>query len=296
MLRLLYATVIWASMTTWTMAQYEMNCGPPAVTLPPTCGAPEPGCGAPGYYPSPNCAAPEPQCRAPQQCYTQPCCPPRNPTQPPRAPQQQPPQGYFAAPPQNGTVAGGSNTVAVEGFALHFPALTLKLPTVQLPSLTRVRTPPRMYVDQAQAPYVPYASAPAAAPFAVQRMPGNPASAPENDEDEPARAPSDKCGSPAPNCAAPAPRCDAPAPNCNAELEQRLQQREQQIARLEEQMMRLGNTMERFIEQSNRPPQTRPVAIQAANYEEPARLQLGGRPMNQAGWGNDELRRLPPAF
>ena len=318
MKRLILTAIIWSGATTLCLGQYEPTAGQTAyyAPAPASCNAPNVSCDTPARYPNPNCNAPEPNCNAPnypstscaapelqccnrekychpQQC-CKPCCQPQSPTQPPRAPQEQPPQGYFAAPPQNGTVAGGSNTVAVEGLALHFPSLTLKLPSLQLPTLTRMRTPPRMYVDQAQAPYVPYSSAPASAPFAVHRMPeNNPSNAPNSPENNPQKSPGN-CSSPAPNCAAPSPSCNAPSPNCNAQLEQRIQEREEQIARLEQQMLRLSNTMERFIDQSNQMP--RPVRVQPVHYEEPALLQTADANLAPLQAVNGELRRLPPVL
>lgn len=288
----------------------ESTCGPPQQYPVASCNAPEPNyyynpsCDAPQptcAAPQPTCSAPQPTCGVPRKCNCTNCCPPQNPKNPPRAPQEQPPQGYFAAPPQNGTVAGGSNTVAVEGFALHFPSMTFKLPTLQLPTLTRMRTPPRMYVDQAQAPYVDYSAAPAAAPFAVQRTPNR---APINDVESnpPPKAPSNNCGAPAPNCAAPYPRCDAPSPNCTAELERRILQREQQMAQLERQIVRLGNTMERLIEQTNQVPRNQTMGIRPITYEEracmPTLLPISTPARTTApAWADfDQCRRLPPVF
>src|SRR5687768_15981127 len=97
-----------------------------------------------------------PSCRPGRPC--QKCCP-KKPCAPPQQapPQQAPPQappGYFAAPPQSGPVAGESQSVGVEGFAIHFPAMSLKLPTLQLPSVFRMRHNPRMMLEQSNAPFV----------------------------------------------------------------------------------------------------------------------------------------------
>lgn len=61
--------------------------------------------------------------------------------------------GAFAAPPRSGTTFGASQGVGVEGFGLHFPAMSLRLPTLQLPSLVRYRTPAYMRLESANAPH-----------------------------------------------------------------------------------------------------------------------------------------------
>lgn len=94
---------------------------------------------------------------------------------PPQAPpQQQPPAappGYYAAPPQSGAYAGPSNSVGLEGLAIHFPAMSLKLPTIQFPNFFAIRSNPRMFVEAAQAPYVQQMPVVQGAPIAVQSVP-----------------------------------------------------------------------------------------------------------------------------
>ncbi len=81
--------------------------------------------------------------------------------------------GVFAAPPASGTVAGESNAIGINGPALHFPAMSLRMPTLQLPSITRFRSGARMRIDAAEAPFVSAGQAPvvAAAPMASMNAP-----------------------------------------------------------------------------------------------------------------------------
>lgn len=107
---------------------------------------------------------------------------------PANAPPQQAP-GYYAAPPANGTYAGASNSVGVEGMALHFPAMSLKLPTLQFPSLFNLRTPPKMLMAPGQAPYIEHQQPKGVgAPVAVQAI----QAAPSNRSPEPVRSPAQK--------------------------------------------------------------------------------------------------------
>ncbi len=65
-----------------------------------------------------------------------------------------PSNGQFVAPQASGTVKGGGNSVGVEGMSLHFPALTLRLPSLHLPHMFRLRKGARMLMDPSTAPYV----------------------------------------------------------------------------------------------------------------------------------------------
>ncbi|MBI2477996.1 MAG: hypothetical protein HYV60_04920, partial [Planctomycetia bacterium] len=106
------------------------------------------------------------------------------------APAQQP--GYYASPPPNGTFAGPARSVGVEGFALHFPAMSLKLPTLQMPSFFNMRSQAKVLIDAAQAPYVEQQQPIAVgSPIAVQAV--VPAAVPqENPANDPVRSPSQK--------------------------------------------------------------------------------------------------------
>jgi hypothetical protein len=72
------------------------------------------------------------------------------------------PQGAYVAPPRSGAAVGESGSVGVRGPALHFPALTLRLPTLELPSLVRYRHQARMEMEAATAPFVGFPAAPVA--------------------------------------------------------------------------------------------------------------------------------------
>lgn len=81
--------------------------------------------------------------------------------------------GVFAAPPASGTVSGESTAIGINGPALHFPAMSLRMPSLQLPSLTRYRSGARMRLDAADAPFVSagQASVVAAAPVTAVAAP-----------------------------------------------------------------------------------------------------------------------------
>ncbi len=78
-------------------------------------------------------------------------------TTPETAPEAGPgggPGGVFQAPPRTGTVVGPTRSIGVRGLALHFPELTLRLPTLELPSLSRYHSGSRMEIESAVAPFV----------------------------------------------------------------------------------------------------------------------------------------------
>lgn len=124
----------------------------------PTCAAPqpEPSCEAPRQ--EPNCAAPErPKCP----------CPPPEPQSAP--PEYYAPQGVFVQPPPSGTVRGPVNQTGIEGASLTFPEVTIRMPSLRFPALSRYRSNARMEMDRQSAPFVeqpaaPMQAAPAAAP------------------------------------------------------------------------------------------------------------------------------------
>ncbi len=77
---------------------------------------------------------------------------PRHPGQPERAPEQE--RGAFASPPRSGMIAGESESVGLSGGGLHIPSMSLRLPTIQLPCLTRYRREAHMVMDTTEAPWV----------------------------------------------------------------------------------------------------------------------------------------------
>ncbi|MCB9875247.1 MAG: hypothetical protein H6821_13820 [Planctomycetaceae bacterium] len=106
-------------------------------------------------------------------------------------PQQQP--GYYASPPPNGTFAGPARSVGIDGFALHFPAMSLRLPTLQFPSFFKTRSQAKVLMDAAQAPFVEQQQPIAVgSPVAIQAV--VPAATPQEGEPEnnPLQTPSQK--------------------------------------------------------------------------------------------------------
>jgi hypothetical protein len=93
----------------------------------------------------PQCAAP--QCAAP---YYAPNC------NSPIAGKQQSDEvapGMFVAPQPNGDVQGESNTFGIHGPAIRFPESTIRLPSIQLPSLFKSRRGPELLTDQSRASF-----------------------------------------------------------------------------------------------------------------------------------------------
>ncbi len=65
-----------------------------------------------------------------------------------------PERGAYAAPPRGGESIGESNTIGIRGFQVRIPEMRFEFPTIQLPSLFRVRRGPRMELDREEAYYV----------------------------------------------------------------------------------------------------------------------------------------------
>lgn len=60
----------------------------------------------------------------------------------------------YVAPPRTGTEVGESRAIAINGMAIKFPAMRLQLPSIELPSVSRMRQKAHMRIDSATAPYV----------------------------------------------------------------------------------------------------------------------------------------------
>ncbi|HUG66426.1 MAG TPA: hypothetical protein VMM76_01665 [Pirellulaceae bacterium] len=63
-------------------------------------------------------------------------------------------RGAYVGPPRSGVEVGESTALGVRGLGLHFPAITLRLPTLTLPSLVKHRSRAHMLVEADVAPYV----------------------------------------------------------------------------------------------------------------------------------------------
>jgi len=100
------------------------------------------------------------------------------------------PPGAFMAPPQSGTVVRESVSRGIRGLRIRFPALTLELPSIELPSITRREHGAYMEMNGGRAPYVPAqqpASYYSAAQSAEAQQPaGQGAVQREEEEDQPA--------------------------------------------------------------------------------------------------------------
>ena len=109
--------------------------------LPVAAWAAECGCG----YPT-RCAVPCERCRPRHVCVQVPVPQP----QPCEHPEPMYERGGYAAPPRMGTAAGESETTGFTGGGIQFPALHLRLPTIQLPGIVRFRRDAHLLLDQAE--------------------------------------------------------------------------------------------------------------------------------------------------
>ncbi len=101
-------------------------------------------------------------------------------------PQSVPDEGGFAAPHRTGTAAGETRSFGIEGFGVHIPSMSIRMPTLQLPGIVRYRREPRMLIDSSEAPFVRQSTreltVPAGDNLVRQSAPDNsvPQSAPDN--------------------------------------------------------------------------------------------------------------------
>jgi hypothetical protein len=194
-------------------------------------------------------------------------------------PPQAPPSGYYAAPPQSGVLQGPSRAVEIEGAALRFPALELKLPSLRLPCCSKIQSNARMLIESAQAPYVQQPPVALGAPIAIQQVAAPPQAPPQQ---SPPQAPPEQAPPQYGPPYAP-PSCDAPRmpPRCDAamiELQQQLQLRDQKIEQLNQQITRMASSMERLTQVIDQlavqPGENRPASRSGNN----ATNQLSSRP------------------
>jgi hypothetical protein len=125
----------------WGQTPHPCYAAGSACDRPPPCGPAQPG------VPQPPCAPPQQIIvRVPEQV----CAPPAKP--PLGAPA---PQGMFVAPPQTGTVYGAAESTVLRGAAIHLPSISIRMPSLELPSVQRTRQDARMELDRASAPFMP---------------------------------------------------------------------------------------------------------------------------------------------
>jgi len=276
---------------------------------------------------NPSCRSPEPSCEIP--CRP-PCppCPPRIPEQP-LAPQQPvvpvAAPGMFVQPPATGTVNGPVEQRGIEGAAITFPSLTLKMPSLRLPAMSRSRTNARMDIDAASAPYqqgfpasTTYAPTPAAMPMFAQQAPQQSALQPQQPANSPQQSLNPQNTLPQPPLAptpppdAPysprQPSCDAPrapyaAPSCDAkqaaldEKLRRIEMAEQRLAARIAEIQQLTETLanaERRAQQTSL--STRANEWPPHEFPAPGQLQAGGAPTaGPASYTVASVRYVEPA-
>lgn len=103
--------------------------------------------------PACNC----PQCKPPcKPTCKPPCNPPITPRDLPPPGEDIPstPRGMYVAPPRTGVEVGESRAIGVNGMAIKFPAMRLQLPSIELPSISRMRQKAHMRIESATAPFV----------------------------------------------------------------------------------------------------------------------------------------------
>lgn len=109
----------------------------------------------------PRCSAE----REPEDCVKKPCdrCVPKQPPTPPdregpptqdNPPPMLGPRGSYVAPPRSGVAVGESRALGLNGMAIKFPAIRLEMPSIEFPSVSRMRRSAHMRVDAATAPFV----------------------------------------------------------------------------------------------------------------------------------------------
>jgi hypothetical protein len=143
--------------------------------------------------------------------------------------------------------------------ALHFPAMTLKLPMLELPSLFNLRSQPKVLMEGGQAPYIQYQQPiGVGAPVAVQAVQQTIQQSPR--ADAPPASPSGPS------------QKDSYQKDALYQLRQ-----EREIAELRDQLAQVVNSLERItrLAESNHP--TRANTVGRTSYEVPM-----------------EPRRLPP--
>jgi hypothetical protein len=62
--------------------------------------------------------------------------------------------GTFIAPPRVGAIRGAINRTGIEGLSITLPELTIRMPSIELPSRYHSRSNARMMIESAQAPFV----------------------------------------------------------------------------------------------------------------------------------------------
>lgn len=99
------------------------------------------------------------------------------------------PEGGYQQPPPTGAMQGPESTIGLGGGEIEIPAIKLKLPRIRFPSLSSFRSPPKMILDEAVAPFVKQFRE----EFSIES--GGPEGAPEptpESDDEPEQKPAQK--------------------------------------------------------------------------------------------------------
>ena len=195
------------------MPAREPNFAPLPDATPPGVGQPVPKKNIHHVYIQPPCS---PALATPSNSF------PDQPQQ--QQQQQQLPAGAFVAPPQAGSVVSQQSSRGIRGMRLRFPALTLELPTLEMPSIFHRGRGVHMEVDGATANYVAGAGvnpgmmqpAMTSMPMASYAMNGAPQSSnlssaqpkPNSDPPAPASAPRGPGNAPSPMLNGPATSSD----------------------------------------------------------------------------------------
>lgn len=173
------------------------------------------------------------------------------------------PEGTFVPGPANGAVRSGSTTLAVNPGVIRFPSLTLALPSIQLPSISKVRREAAMLVDEQEAPFIRGRVADFDA--TLTRNPDEEGSPEPPGDPEPESDPGDappenfdhqNCPRCYPPCVPPTPREGCVTRNGDANAEQ--------VARLEAQMAMLQKAVAQLVEVQTNGVATRQQRLPAA--------------------------------
>jgi hypothetical protein len=191
------------------------------------CGATEASAWQQGGRRRVDCSQPKPQ---------------RN-LEPESGTEQLEPEGTFVPGPANGAVRSGSTTLAVNPGVIRFPALTLALPSFQLPSLSKVRREAAMLVDAQEAPFIRGQVADVDASLSQRPRPESASEREDNPRPESTSEQPDEDNfhdQNCPPCVPPAPREGCVTRNNGTDAEQ--------VARLEAQMAMLQKAVSQLVE------------------------------------------------
>ncbi|MBC8115850.1 MAG: hypothetical protein H7062_15805 [Candidatus Saccharimonas sp.] len=173
------------------------------------------------------------------------------------------------APPPSGEVSGESNSLGLHGFSLRIPESTLRMPSLQLPSMVRYRREPEMLTDHSRATFQ---SQPAAR-LQFARPQANPPSGSQQ-----ANPPSANQQANPPGCTQPVMPCCPFPTNRNGCVQNGTVPQSDEMARLQEQLAQLTVVVGQLAAMQQGRTMPAPVPIQPVGFQtataQPSRSDL----------------------